>query len=105
MMESTTTMAESYPADSGSSMMKSTLIVFHGASGIGSGWSSPEGVGGMSSSRGTCHRWRHTCQYISTSVATSHSEILIPGFSTFHYVPKSWSHSRERQFGVKDWMS
>ena len=102
MMESTTTMAESYLADSGSSMMKSTLIVFHGASGIGSGWSSPEGG------------WwnvfiqRHMSQmetYLPTSVATSHSEILIPGFSTFHYVPKSWSHSRERQFGVKDWMS
>jgi hypothetical protein len=33
----------SYPWDSGSSTMKLTLIVSHGASGVSEGWSSPVG--------------------------------------------------------------
>jgi len=42
-MESTATMIESYLPDSGSSEMKSTLMVSHHSSGIGSSWSSPLG--------------------------------------------------------------
>ena len=41
--ELTTTIMESCPLDSGSSMMKSTLMVSHGVLGIGSGCSSPIG--------------------------------------------------------------
>ena len=41
--ESMTTMMESCPADCGSLTMKSTLMVSHGADGIGRGWSSPIG--------------------------------------------------------------
>ena len=41
--ESTTTMKASFPSDSGSSTIKSTLMVSHGASGIGSGCSSLTG--------------------------------------------------------------
>jgi hypothetical protein len=37
---STTHIIVSYPRDSGSSTMKSTLIVSHGASGVSEGWSS-----------------------------------------------------------------
>jgi hypothetical protein len=37
--ESTTTITASWPKDSGSSTMKSTLTVSHGVSGTGSGWS------------------------------------------------------------------
>jgi hypothetical protein len=40
---SMTHMMASYPWDSGSSTMKSTLIVSHGASGVSEGWSSPIG--------------------------------------------------------------
>jgi len=40
VMESMTTMMESCPADCGSLTMKSTLIVSHGADGMGRGWSS-----------------------------------------------------------------
>src|SRR5882757_8091487 len=40
---STTTMTESLPSDSGSSTMKSTLMVSQGSSGMGSGCSSPTG--------------------------------------------------------------
>jgi len=43
--ESMTTMMESCPADCGSLTIKSTLMVSHGADGIGRGWSSP--VGGL----------------------------------------------------------
>ena len=39
----TATMMESYPPDSGSSEMKSTLMTSQRSSGIGSGWSSPVG--------------------------------------------------------------
>ena len=39
----TATMMESYPPDSGSSEMKSTLMASQRSSGIGSGWSSPLG--------------------------------------------------------------
>jgi hypothetical protein len=41
--ESTTTIIPSWSDDSGSSTIKLTLMVSHGASGIGSGWSSPIG--------------------------------------------------------------
>ena len=41
--ESTATMMESYPPDSGSSEMKSTLMTSQCSSGIGSGWSSSLG--------------------------------------------------------------
>jgi hypothetical protein len=40
---STTHIIVSYPWDSGSSTMKSMLIVCHGASGVSKGWSSPIG--------------------------------------------------------------
>ena len=43
VMESTITMIASFPFDSGSSTMNSTLIISHGVSGIGRGCSSPEG--------------------------------------------------------------
>jgi hypothetical protein len=39
----TTHIIVSYPWDSGSSTMKSTLIVSHGTSGVSEGWSSPIG--------------------------------------------------------------
>src|SRR6266545_7405805 len=41
--ESTTAMMASYPPDSGSSEIKSTLMVFQCSSGIRRGWSSPTG--------------------------------------------------------------
>jgi len=40
VIESTTAIMELCPADCGSSKMKSTLMVSHGADGIGRGWSS-----------------------------------------------------------------
>ena len=72
--ESTTTIMESCPLDSRSSVMKSTLMVSHGASGIGSRCSSP--VGGCL----IILVWRHMSQvetYLPMLLELNHSESVI----------------------------
>src|SRR6267378_254034 len=61
--ESTTAMMVSYPPDSGSSTMKSTLMTSQCSSGIGRGEALRLGDGIASCCRGIDHRWRHTGQH------------------------------------------
>ena len=86
------TMMESCPLDSGSSVMKSTLIVSQGELGIGSGCSSPVGC----CFRALVQRHKlHVEMYLPAYldiVATSNSRRLAPGFSIFRGVLLSWNH-------------
>jgi len=53
-------------------------------------------------SRGTCHRWRRTCQHTLTSVATSSSETLVPTSSIVRCDQLTWSHEKARQYDNGD---
>jgi len=54
-------------------------------------------------SRGTCHRWRHTCQHTLTSVVTSSSKTLVPTSSIFCCDQPTWSHEKARRYDNGDW--
>src|ERR1700678_4159991 len=45
----------------------------------------------------TCHKSRHTCQYIWTFEATSSCERPTPTFSICHNVRQSWCRDRGKQ--------
>jgi len=58
---------------------------------------------GMIWSRGTCYRWRRTCQHTLTYVATSSSETLVPTSSIFCCDQPTWSHEKVRRYDDGDW--